>query len=289
MNFSFDSFLDRNFTYHNETEPHTCLWLRSKDMDIGGGIISINDIDVLKQHPETDVVMISGLRQDTFEYFIQTYGKQIKAIKFFKNKYIEDLSPLGTLPQLEYVHFFFNQRITSLWDMKNNTSLYGLCIEDFSRLSTISGINSAPLLKDFRVGNAVWDKMILENLMPLANSSIENFTFYGKSVKNKNCSFLYDTPNLKTFNFPTNMFTTEEVAWIVANFPNLQGYSLSAKRDCAILDSSNTEVPGTIIIGKKKPSLIIKENEKRIEKYILQFEFLKKKYKGVPYTTAFPE
>ena len=78
-------------------------------MDIGGGRISVFDIDKLKDYPDADVVTISGLHQDTFEYFIKTYGKQLRAIRFFKNKFIEDLSLLGTLPQLEYVYFFANQ------------------------------------------------------------------------------------------------------------------------------------------------------------------------------------
>ena len=70
-------------------------------MDIGGGRISIPEIDVLAEHPEAEAVRISGLRQDTFEYFIQTYGQRLRAIHFFKNKLVEDWSLLGTLPKLE--------------------------------------------------------------------------------------------------------------------------------------------------------------------------------------------
>ena len=140
MEFTFDSFVDGSFDYDPKTKTHTCLWLREEQMDIGGGKISIADIDKLKDYPKTDVVRISGLRQDTFEYFIQTYGNQLKAISFFKNKFIEDWSLLGTLTNVEYLHFFANQRISSLWDMSENRSLTGLCIEDFSRLSSIEGI-----------------------------------------------------------------------------------------------------------------------------------------------------
>ena len=80
-------------------------------------LATVEDIDKLKLYPDAEVVTISGLQQDTFEYFINTYGKQLKAIRFFKNKFVEDLSLLGTLPQLEYVHFFYNQRVTALWNM----------------------------------------------------------------------------------------------------------------------------------------------------------------------------
>lgn len=291
MKFSFDSFVNRNFDYDPNTKTHTGLWLREEQMDIGGGKISVADIDKLKDYPETDVVTISGLRQDTFEYFIQTYGNQLKAISFFKNKLIEDWSLLSTLSNVEYLHFFANQRITSLWDMSANHSLTGLCIEDFSRLSSIEGIQTAPALKDFRIGNAIWDKMTLDSLTPLANCKIEKVMFSGRAIADNDFSFLADMPDLKQFDFPTNMLSTEQVAWIVTNFPQLEGYALKAKLDTKLFESSSCliHVPGVIIVGKRKPALKINGNEKRIEKYLRAFEGLKKKYKGMPYKIAFPE
>ncbi len=289
MNFSFEAFVNGSFDYDKTTETHTCLWLREEKVDIGGGTISIEDIDKLKDYPDTDVVTISGLHQDTFEYFIKTYGRQLKAIRFFKNKFVEDWSLLGTLPELEYVHFFANQRISSLWNMSENASLTGLCIEDFTQLSSIDGIATAPVLKEFKIGNAVWDKMVLDSLIPLANTKIEKFMFCGKSIKENDYSFLGYMPNLKQFDFPTNMLSTEQVAWIVSNFPNLDGYALKAKVDCTLFDSSMNDVPGVLIVGKRKPSLIVEGNEKRIERYIQNFETLKGRYFGIPYKTAFAD
>lgn len=286
MNFSFDSFVRGNFDYDPKTKTNTCLWLREEKMDVGGGTISIEDIDKLRDYPNTDVVTISGLHQDTFEYFIKTYGQQLKAIRFFKNKLVEDWSLLGTLPQLEYVHFFANQRISSLWDMSKNISLSGLCIEDFTKLDSIEGIGTAPALKEFRIGNAVWSTMILKSLMPLANTNIEEFMFYGKSIIENDYSFLSDIPNLKKFDFPTNMLPTEQVAWIVANFPNLEGYALNAKVDFA---ATSNHAAGVLIVGKRKPYLTVEGNEKRIEKYVQNFELLKRKYKGIPYKVAFAD
>ena len=83
MNFSFESFVSGNFDYDKTTKTHNSLWLREENMDIGGGKITISDIDKLKDFPDAEVVTISGLKQETFEYFIRTYGKQLKAIRFF--------------------------------------------------------------------------------------------------------------------------------------------------------------------------------------------------------------
>ena len=114
--------------------------------------------------------------------------------------------------------------------MRRNTSLSGLCIQDLTQLSSIEGIQAAPALKEFIIGNAIWCKITLESLKPLAHSNIEKFMFCGKTVADNNYSFLADMPNLKQFDFPTNMLTTEQVAWIVANFPKLEGSALTAKK-----------------------------------------------------------
>ena len=289
MEFSFNSFVNGTFDYDPVSQTHTGLWLHEESADIGGGKIRVEDIDRLKDFPHAEVVTISGLQQDTFEYFIRTYGRQLKAIRFFKNKFVEDWSLLGTLSDLEYVYFFFNQRIKALWDMSKNKSLTGLCIEDFSRLHSINGINTAPALKEFHIGNLVWSTMTLDSLMPLENTGIEKFVFCGKTIVENDFSFLATMNCLKVFDFPINMLSTEQVAWIAANFPHIEGYALGAKRDCELYDSSMNLVPGTIIVGKRKPSFIIRGNEKRIEKYMASFESLKQIYKNIPYKVAFPD
>ena len=290
MDFSFESFVSGNFDYDKTTKTHNSLWLREENMDIGGGKITIADIDKLKNYPDTEVVTISGLKQDTFEYFIKTYGKQLKAIRFFKNKFVEDLSLLGTLPHLEYLYFFANQRVTALWDMTENKSLSSLCIEDFSRLTSIRGVETAPALKDFRIENAIWNTMVLDSLMPLSNSKIERLSFTGRAIGDSDFSFLETLPELKVFDFATNVFTTEQVAWIAANCPLAEGYALKAKVDCMLPDSNEhlVDVPKSIIVGKRKPVLKVKGNEEKIQKYVDSFEKLKKKYKGMSYKVAFP-
>lgn len=78
MNFSFESFVNGEFDDDKNTSTHNCLWLRQENMDVGGGKITLADIDRLKDYPDIEAVTISGLRQDAFEYFIKTYGKQFK-------------------------------------------------------------------------------------------------------------------------------------------------------------------------------------------------------------------
>lgn len=52
MDFSFDSFVNGDFDFDISTKQNTGLWLRSEDMDIGGGKISVEDIDILRNYPK---------------------------------------------------------------------------------------------------------------------------------------------------------------------------------------------------------------------------------------------
>ena len=69
MEFSFDSFIDGSFDYDCETKTHGCIWLREEEMDIGGGKITVADIDKLKFHPDADAVTISGLTTESNSFF----------------------------------------------------------------------------------------------------------------------------------------------------------------------------------------------------------------------------
>ncbi len=291
MELTFEQFWRGHFCVDPDSHEDKILWLHEACMDIGGGKISIPEIDVLAEHPEAEAVRISGLRQDTFEYFIQTYGQRLRAIHFFKNKLVEDWSLLGTLPELEYVYWFANQRIDRLWDMTGNTSLKGLCVSDFTRLHSIEGILTAPGLRYFCFKDAVWDTSEVESFSPLAHTGVTHLMFGAKRITDGSLEFLEKMPSLELFDFPLNQFTTEQAAWAVANFPKLQGFGLCAKRDDTVYKSGpngeHLELPGAYIVGKRKPALSYEKDAARIQRYVDQFEALKEKYRGVPYIELF--
>lgn len=110
-----------NFESHNDDIYD--LVIIPEDNDVGGGRITKEEIDVIQKHPQAKSLKISGLKQETFEYLILNYGNQFEAISFFKNKLVRDLSLLGSLSQLKYVYYFFNQKADRLWNMRKNESL----------------------------------------------------------------------------------------------------------------------------------------------------------------------
>ena len=251
----------------------TQLDIKAADADVSGGKINMEEIDRIADHPEAKSVSIFGLRQDTFEYFIKTYGRQFRYIRFFKNKAVEDWSLLETLPELEGLYWFHNQKITKLWDMSKNYALKAVELSDFTKLHDLSGIEKAPALEWFGFGDAVWSTSEIESLRPFINTNIRRISFTGKTIRDMDISFIPQMKSLEVFDFPTNLFTMEEVAQLVGRCPNLEGYSLRPYIETQLFneETRKADKPGVLLVGKRKPVLAVEGNEKRIADHVAKF------------------
>ena len=254
----------------------TQLIIQAHDADVSGGKIRKEEIDRIKEHPDAISVTISGLTQETFEYFIDKYAKQFRYIRFFKNKAVKDWSGLETLSDLEFLYWFVNQRIDRLWNMSRNHALKAVELNDFTRLHDLSGIENAESLEWFGFGNEVWASAEIDSLSILKDTGIKRIDFYGKAIRDMDISFLPEMKKIETFNFAPRLFTTEQVAWIKAKCPDLKGRSIKPYIELNFSDEETKSK--AIIVGKRKPILDIEGNEDRIEKYAREFERLVKQY-----------
>lgn len=236
-------------------------------------------IDTLTEHPEVDKLSVTGLTQQSFEYLIEHYGRRFKALNINKSQRISDFSSLSTLPELEFFSVFWNQCVDKLWNMENNPALKGICLYDFTRLKNLTGIEKAPGLILFHYGNMVNCTSTVESYMSFSGTGIEYLSFSGRKIEDEDLYFLENMPKLKEFDFPTNHYSTEKVAWIVANFPDLKGYSLKS-----MLKFDGDEA---LIVGKRKPYLKVPGNEERIKSYDDKFNELVEYYRGLSYKEAF--
>lgn len=240
--------------------------------EVGGGTITIEQIDSIDRYPDAKSIVISGLKQDTFEYFIRKYGKQFDAISFWKNKLVSDISALETLNNVKYINWYWNQRVTSLWNMKHNSSLKGLRIFDFARLHSIDEIETAPILEYFSIGNATWGGMEIESLKPIVNSSITHFEWYGKKVMDNDFSCLAKGKILE-LDINSTQFTMEELAELLALFPaSLKGTITKPYETMGIKDKDG--YTKYHYLCKHKRTCIVGEDDDRFEKYLKEFDDL---------------
>lgn len=243
------------------------LFIYNENADIGGGRLTKADIDKISEHPSEDQIKISGLSQETFEYFVNKYGLQFKRIFFWKNKNIKDLSPLSKLPQLEEIYFFFNQNVSKLWDMANNISLRTLCIDDFSKLHDLDNIDTAPRLVNFYRGDAIWNTAIIETLKPLEHSNIENLGLSCKKLVDDSIEPLINMKRLKNLYCQPNMFTTQQCAEFSIRRPDVKGY---------ISDPYIDWGDYIRVVGKHKPMLKKPVDDKKLALYRDKWNTLQK-------------
>ena len=250
--------------------------------DVTGGTMSLETLDEIRQHPAATKIVLSGLRQNTFDYFVENYARQFEVIHFWKCPLVEDLSMLSGLEKVKYVLFFFNQRATRLWDMTNNEAMVGLSLDDFSRMHTLDDIPSAPSLEEFHVGNKVWTKQILESLKPLSFcKTVKNLSFSAKTIVDNDITPIANMASLEELIFFDKLFTTEQIAWLTAKMPHVKSMVLAPYWQHEPIrweTSSGIKMKDTRVCGKGKPFLDSQLDKKRLEKHVAEFFALVEKY-----------
>lgn len=241
--------------------------------DISGGKISREEIDTLKLHPDANEIWISGLKQDTFEYFVDKFAKQFKAITFWKCPRIEDFSKLTALDNVEYLIFFWNQRVTHLWDLSKNIKLKGLSFDDFTRMHTLEEIPLAPVLEELYFGDKIWNKYIVDSLKPLAMAnSLKRLSFSAKKIIDGDITPLAEIKKLQEVDFPSNLFTTRQVAWLAAKRSDTCSRNFAPYIKLKTpLEYPKGALKDLLVVGKRKPFLNSQKDKFKVAKYEQEF------------------
>lgn len=235
-----------------------------------------DDVDYEMSFPKDKRILeICGMNQESFEYFVDKYGETYESLYFFKCQLISDFSPLSKLKNLKVVRVFWNIRSDGLWDMSENEALEYLIISD-SKIITrnLKMLKTGKSLKDVAIIGGMFEKYPLENLSVFENMpSLECLSLSNIKLANRNTEFLKKLPKLTEFNFDAGMFTTEEIAYMCARYPHIHGTALCAynKVDALLNDVR--------VCGYRKPGLDLPQGQKRLDKYIAEFNALVEKYK----------
>lgn len=238
--------------------------------EVSGGVISFEQIDTIRDFPDSKSIIISGLKQDTFEYFVNTYGKQFQAITFWKNKGVLDLSALSSLSEIEYISYFFNQKVSKLWDMTNNKKLIGLSLTDFSKLHSLDGIEKAVNLEYFDVGNRVEARMEIESFKPIVNTNIRHFSWGGNKVQDNDFGCLAHS-KIEELDIAPTQFTLLELAQLLALFPK----TLKGTITKPYIKGGVKDKDGYIehyFLCKRKKTCVKGQDDERFAIYLNEFE-----------------
>lgn len=220
------------------------------------------------------VIALNSLTQEGLEHFVSHYGSTYRAIRLSREGGVKDLSPLGDLPELEHVALHA-QRCERLWDMSRNGKLRVLVIDSCRKLTAQPCmLETAPALE------TVWYLGGAESTHPMASlqgfanlPAIREIRLEDVRLLDRSLEFLASIPTLEVFDFEPQMFTTEEIAWMKARYPDLGGEFLRAYGPAYPGSDSWVRVSGS-----RKPELRLPEDQEKLEQYVRSFDTLVRKY-----------
>jgi hypothetical protein len=231
--------------------PTDCIGLVERDLS--GGRISRETIDQIEDFQSTSVE-ISGLRQDTFEYFVRKYGNRFRTIRFWKCPRIEDLTPLEVLWEVNSIHFFWNQKATRLWDLAKTPGLRELSFNNFGHVTDLADLASSPGLETLAFGNSFTGTSYVNSLEPVgAIATLKHLAFNPKKIGDNRASPLTKLTQLRSLHFSNRIFSTEKVAWLAAHLP--EGIESDRLRPYVALLNSQISGKDVMVVGRGKPFL----------------------------------
>jgi len=238
--------------------------------EISGGKISRERIDELKD-TEGDKVSISGLRQDTLEYLVSTYGRRFKEIEFWKCPLVQDLSPLEDLECVEKISYFWNQKAESLWRLSKNVKLTELAIENFNGARDLEPLVGSLSLERLSFGNGAWGKYGVLSLEPLTQlQALTHLDMNPKVIEDNKARPLTKMIKLRSLDFNNRLFTTEKVAWLKAHLPD----HVESERLAPFVHVDVGLEQDVLVVGKRKPFLNSQKDAVRLAKYVDKFNSL---------------
>ena len=237
-----------------------------------------DDVDYeMSTGKHTEILEISGMNQASLEYFVQHYGKTYRYLSFFKCQLIQDFSPLEDLDNLEEVSLYWNIRADKLWDFSKNASLRTISISDAKKMTLNPELlKTSNVMENVSFSGSIFNNYSMESLACFADMpALKHLQLNNIRLNNKSLDALKSMPALERFDFDAGMLTTEEIAWIVAKYPELSGKCL-----CAYNNKEDALLNDVRVCGFRKPGLDLPQHQKRLDKYIAQFNALVEKYKN---------
>lgn len=235
----------------------------------------------IAEHPDATHICLAGLRQKDFEEFIGRFGRQFEVIHFWKCPHIADLTPLEYLPDIRFITYFWNQRAERLWDMSRNPRFVGFDFDNFTRLHSLEDLASSTL-RELGFGNRLWGKTTICSFEPLTRMEfLESLMFGVAKWPDEDLNPLLRIKNLKELEFPTNLFTTEQVAMLRARLKHVKSQAMAPYYSFERQNDQGSE-KDIVVIGKRKPALDSKceKDRAKLARYVAEFEALVERYEN---------
>jgi len=250
---------------------------------LGGGIISKEIIDKISEYPTQFKIQISGLNDETLDYFITTQGNHFRKIHFFKCPKISDFKSLEKLNLVEEVEFYWNQGASTLWNMSENYNLTSISLFDFRKQMDISLLGTSSSLRKFEMGSLVpHGKTSILSTKSLSRAvNLRELILGVDYIENNDYTEFAKLKSLESFHVSPSMYPLDVFAWLKGHLSkeasiNLRGPTVRLE----IPFEHHGKQIDTYVIGKGKKKWLNSEiDREKIQELNDEFESLMQNYR----------
>jgi hypothetical protein len=262
------------------TDTHLCLLgYRTGDP----GRIAIEDIDRIQRFPHVREITVGGFTQATFEYFVEKYAAQFEKIALYKCPLIADLSPLETLPDVQYIYLNWVQRARGFWNLTKNPSLKGMAAWLMTHSEELAPLADSTI-EELEIQPGFDAKFSINSLAPLADCpSLRRVSFMCRKILDGRIEPLARIPKLERLSMMDNIFPTEHYAWLKAHLPShVECDDVEPYWEVPIGLWETDDDRRVKIVGKGKPSLHPIKAQARLARYVNDFNAMVAWYRAHP-------
>lgn len=233
----------------------------------------VKNIELLPALTNLHKVYICTVTQQQFNAILSLVNPP--ELKLYEVR-VADLSRLSSLTRLEKLELDWNTKATGLWDMRPNTRLRSLSVNDFSKLDNVDEIRNAPQLEKLNLSGGMWNKLKLQSLEPLrALDSLRLLCLGNLSIEKGGLDPLATLRQLEELDI-SNQFPNSEYAKLSVALPNTKcRYFQPYVEAKGIFPDKDTMVTGT-----RKPFLHSERDAERLAKYATEFKKLQDQFRS---------
>jgi hypothetical protein len=151
-------------------------------------------------------------------------------------------------------------------------------------LTDLSDLATGTTLEELEFGDAIWDKSVFRTLEPIGSLlGLRHLRMSAKRIEDGRVQAIGALQKLQTVDFPANMFTTEQVAWLRARLPDtttgmfLKPIEVLERKQAAVLGDRDV-----LVIGKRKPWLNSELDADRIRRFVDDFWRMVGQFRAMP-------
>lgn len=163
-------------------------------------------------------IILTGFLQKHIDLILPYIKDKVKALYLFKCPRLESLDFIAECKNLEYIEIYWNQKMTTLWKLKENARLHTLIITSCNKLSDFSELQGSEIsrleiwgcnyLSSFTPKIKIDDLSIFQAMPKLEELKLAIVRNEDREKDFRDLSML---TGLKKFYIPESYFTKEQI------------------------------------------------------------------------------